>query len=198
MPKHAIYGIKGSKPRFLPSIRQLLAQEAAEKRKVAPTQDLAAPTRKKAQERRAQARKTVLKPAARRLRNHAMRRCAGAPVAHALSVQSGNQFSGPFFPRLRKNAGRNPDNRVAHFFFPCADATLRAILAEKFFGQFFLAPCAFSPAGHCDRISKPNGRRRASPLRVWGACRGAPGLPTMMHHPGSRASNLYHITAPLR
>jgi hypothetical protein len=35
-------------------------------------------------------------------------------------------------------------------------------------------------------------------LRVWGACRGAPGLPAMMHHPGSRASNLYHITAPLR
>ena len=34
-----------------------------------------------------------------------------------------------------------------------AGAALRAALAEKFFGQLPLAPCAFSPADHCGRIT---------------------------------------------
>jgi hypothetical protein len=38
--RHPIRGISGAKPRVLPSIRQLLAQEEAEKRKGASTQHL--------------------------------------------------------------------------------------------------------------------------------------------------------------
>jgi hypothetical protein len=54
-----------------------------------------------------------------------------------LILQPGDQFSGPLFSRGGNNAVRNPDNRVALFRFPRADAALRAVLAEKFFGQFF-------------------------------------------------------------
>jgi hypothetical protein len=40
------------------------------------------------------------------------------------------------------NAARNPNNRVAVFRPPRADAALRARLAEKFFGQFSFAALA--------------------------------------------------------
>ena len=64
---------------------------------------------------------------------------------------------------------RDPDNRriCALFCFPRSDAALRVIPAEKFFGQFLFATRALAPTDHCDRISKPNGRQRASPLRLW-------------------------------
>ena len=52
-------------------------------------------------------------------------------------MQPGDGFSGPLFPRGGNNAGRDPDNRVALFLFPCADPALRAALSEKFLRQFF-------------------------------------------------------------
>jgi hypothetical protein len=59
----------------------------------------------------------------------------------------------PGFRGRCSNAARNPDHRVAQFFFPCADAALRARPAEKFFGQFPFAALALPKADHCARIS---------------------------------------------
>jgi hypothetical protein len=63
-------------------------------------------------------------------------------------AQSGDQIFGPLFPRRCNNAGRNPDNRVALFRFPCADAASRAVLAEKFLRQFFPAALALPKTEH--------------------------------------------------
>ena len=71
-------------------------------------------------------------------------------------LKPGEQIFGPRFPGRGNNAVRNPDNGAALFRFARTDAALRAIPAEKLFGQFFFAFCALAPTDHRDRIFKAN------------------------------------------
>jgi hypothetical protein len=69
-------------------------------------------------------------------------RIVSPPFSSARRLQTGDQFFRPLFPRRGNNAARNPDNRVALFFFLRAGAALRVALAEAFYRQFFPATLA--------------------------------------------------------
>ena len=77
-----------------------------------------------------------------------MRTTARSRISARRGLQPCDHFFSPSFPRLRNNAGGDPDNRVALFFLPLAAAALRAGLAEKFLRQFFPAGRALPKADH--------------------------------------------------